>query len=150
MPTYVCTTLEGRLSPAQKQKIAREITRIHCEATQAPGYFAQVIFDAVKPGNYFVGGKPLAHDQVFVHGRIRTGRASQTKTRMIKDMAAAVARAADIASTGVWVYVGELPARQLIEGGHVLPEPGDEEKWLSALPASDRDWMQSIGSTPAG
>lgn len=151
MPTYICTALEGRLSPSQKEAITREITRVHCDTTGAPGFFAQVIFESVRPGNYFVGGKPLAHDQIFVHGRTRDGRASQAKTSMMREMAAAVGRAAGIAHTGVWLYLGEIPARQMIEGGHVLPEPGDEAEWLAGLPALDRGWMQTIGSsTPAG
>jgi phenylpyruvate tautomerase PptA (4-oxalocrotonate tautomerase family) len=145
VPTYICTSLEGRLSTEQQQSIANEITRIHCDATDAPGYFVQVIFETVQAHNYFVGGKPLQHDHIFLHGRIRTGRAMQTKTRMIEDMADALSRAAEIPKTGVWVYVGELPARHLIEGGHVLPEPGDEEAWSAALPATDREWMQAIG-----
>jgi len=32
----------------------------------------------------------------------------------------------------------------MIEYGHVLPEPGSEQSWLSSLPAEDRDFMQSI------
>lgn len=147
MPTYICTSLEDRLAPAQKEAIVAEITRIHCAATDAPSYFVQVIFEAVKAHNYFVGGKPLQHDLIFIHGRIRTGRAMQTKTKMIQDMAEAVGRAACIPKTGVWVYVGELPARHLIEGGHVLPEPGDEDTWIASLPAADREWMQAIGQS---
>jgi hypothetical protein len=46
----------------------------------------------------------------------------------------------------VWVYVGELPARQMIEFGHLLPEAGDEPVWTAALPAADREFMQSIGT----
>lgn len=147
MPTYICTSLENRLAPEQKESIVAEITRIHCSATDAPSYFVQVIFEAVKAQNYFVGGKPLQHDLIFIYGRIRTGRAMQTKTRMIQDMAKAVGRVARIPKTGVWVYVGELPARQLIEGGHVLPEPGDEDAWFEALPVADREWMQAIGQS---
>lgn len=145
LPTYICTTLEGRLSAAQRQEIAGEITRLHCEATGAPGYFAQVIYETVKPGNYFVGGKPLQHDQIFVYGRVRHGRATQDKSRMITRMAEAISRIADAPKTGVWVYVGDVPARQMIEFGHVLPEPGDEEAWTAGLPQADRAWMQSIG-----
>jgi phenylpyruvate tautomerase PptA (4-oxalocrotonate tautomerase family) len=58
MPTYHCTRIEGGLSAQQKSKIAGEITRIHADVTGAPTYFAQVIFDEVKPGNYFIGGAP--------------------------------------------------------------------------------------------
>lgn len=146
MPTYYCTSIEGRLSAQQKSKIAAEITRIHAEVTGAPTYYAQVIFDDVKPGNYFMGGAPLKHDQVFVYGHIRGGRAAVDKTRMIKLMAKAVGAAAGVKEQwSVWVYVGELPARQMIEFGHVLPEAGDEPIWTAALPPAEREFMQSVG-----
>src|ERR1700722_5804126 len=115
MPTYFCTTLEGRLTAEQKSRIAGEITRVHSEVTGAPSFFAQVIFQEVKPGNYFMGGAPLRHDQLFVYGLIRSGRASVDKSRMITLMATAVGAAANVEnSRSVWVYVGELPARQMI------------------------------------
>jgi phenylpyruvate tautomerase PptA (4-oxalocrotonate tautomerase family) len=118
--------------------------------TGAPTYFAQVIFDEVKSGNYFIGGAPLKHDQVFVYGHIRGGRAAVDKTRMIKLMAKAVGVAAGVKDkSGVWVYVSEMPARQMIEFGHLLPEAGDEPVWTAALPASDREFMQSIGQPAA-
>jgi phenylpyruvate tautomerase PptA (4-oxalocrotonate tautomerase family) len=146
MPTYVCTTVEGRLSAEQKSAIASEITRIHCDVTGAPGFFAQVIFHDVKPANYFMGGAPLRHDQIFVYGRIRAGRATQDKSRMILQMAKAVGEAAAVRDRGgVWVYVSDVPARQMVEFGHVLPEAGDEPAWMASLPPVERDWMQSIG-----
>ena len=145
MPTYVCTIKEGRLSPDQKSRIAGEITRIHCEVTGAPTFFAQVIFEEVKPGNYFMGGVPLIHDQIFVYGRVRAGRSIQDKLKMIKLIAEAVANAAGVSRTGVWIYIAELPARQMMEYGYVLPEPGDEDVWTNALPAEHRQFMQAVG-----
>jgi phenylpyruvate tautomerase PptA (4-oxalocrotonate tautomerase family) len=146
MPTYTCTTLEHRLTADQKSKIANEITRIHSEVTGAPGFFAQVIFNEVHEGNFFMGGAALKHDHIFVYGHIRAGRAAVDKARMITLMAKAVGEAAKVHSTcAVWVYVGELPPRQMIEFGHLLPEPGDEAAWTAALPSADRDFLQSIG-----
>jgi phenylpyruvate tautomerase PptA (4-oxalocrotonate tautomerase family) len=145
MPTYVCTVREGRLSPEQKSRIAAEITRIHCEVTGAPNFFAQVIFEEVKTDNYFMGGKPLVHDQIFVYGRVRAGRSVQDKLKMIKLMAEAVGEAAGVSRTGVWIYIAELPPRQMIEYGYVLPEPGEEQAWANALPAEDREFMQAVG-----
>ena len=150
MPTYYCISIEGRLSAQQKSNIASEVTRVHAEVTGAPAYYAQVIFDEVKPGNYFIGGEPLKHDQVFVYGHIRGGRAAVDKTRMIKLMAKAIGVAAGVKDqTSVWVYVSEMPARQMIEFGHLLPEAGDEPVWTAALPASDREFMQAIGQPAA-
>jgi phenylpyruvate tautomerase PptA (4-oxalocrotonate tautomerase family) len=146
MPTYFCTTLEGRLTAEQKGRIAGEITRVHCEVTGAPSFFAQVIFQEVKPGNYFVGGAPLRHDQLFVYGLVRSGRAAVDKSRMIALMSKGVGDVANVEnSRSVWVYVGELPPRQMIEFGHLLPEAGDETAWTAALSAADREFMQSIG-----
>jgi phenylpyruvate tautomerase PptA (4-oxalocrotonate tautomerase family) len=146
VPTYFCTIVEGRLTADQKDNIAGEITRIHCEVTGAPSFFAQVIFQEVKPGNYFMGGAPLKHDQIFVYGHIRSGRAAVDKSRMIALMAKAVGDAAKVnGSRSVWVYVAELPPRQMIEFGHLLPEAGDEPAWTAALSAADREFMQSIG-----
>ncbi|WP_375787128.1 tautomerase family protein [Bradyrhizobium sp. Pha-3] len=145
MPTYYCTSAQGRLSAEQKGRIANEITRIHAEVTGAPSYFAQVIFSEVAPGNWFMGGVPVAHDHIFVYGHIRSGRAAVDKTRMIKLMADAVGAAASVDSKrAVWVYLNELQPRQMIEFGHVLPEPGDEPAWTDALPEADRVFMQSI------
>src|SRR3979490_594442 len=139
MPTYFCTTLEGRLTAEQKSKIAGEITRVHCEVTGAPSFFAQVIFQEVKPGNYFMGGAPLKHDQLFVYGHIRGGRAAVDKSRMIVSMAKAVGDAATVEnSLSGFFFVVELPPRQMIEFGHLLPEAGDEPAWTAALPEADR------------
>jgi phenylpyruvate tautomerase PptA (4-oxalocrotonate tautomerase family) len=146
MPTYTCTTIEGRLTADQKRQIASEITRIHSEVTGAPGFFAQVIFSEVKPADFFMGGTALAHDHIFVYGHIRAGRAAVDKARMIGKMATAVGEIAHVDSPrAVWVYVNELPPRQMIEFGHLLPEPGDEAAWTAALPAADREFVQSIG-----
>jgi phenylpyruvate tautomerase PptA (4-oxalocrotonate tautomerase family) len=147
MPTYYCSSAHGRLSAEQKGRIAGEITRIHAEVTGAPSYFAQVIFTEVMPGDWFMGGVPVKHDHIFVYGHIRAGRAAVDKTRMIKLMADALAQAAGVDNRrAVWVYINELQPRQMIEFGHVLPEPGDEPAWTDALPETDRSFMQSVGA----
>jgi phenylpyruvate tautomerase PptA (4-oxalocrotonate tautomerase family) len=145
MPTYFCTSSTGRLATMQKAKIAGEITRIHSEVTGAPSFFAQVIFHEVKLDDWFMGAMPLTHEYIFVYGHIRAGRAAADKTRMIRLMAEAVALAAQAESRrAVWVYLNELPPRQMVEFGHVLPEPGDEPGWTVALPLDDRVFMQSL------
>lgn len=145
MPTYFCTSTNGRPTAEQKVKIAGEITRIHSEVTGAPSFFAQVVFHEANPEDWFMGGAPLTHEHIFVYGHIRAGRAAVDKTRMIKLMAEAIGLAAQFENgRAVWVYVNELPPRQMIEFGHVLPEPGDEPVWTAALPDEDRAFLQSI------
>ncbi len=145
MPTYLCTTAEAQLSSGQKAEIASQITQIHNEVTGAPAYFAQVIFHEIKPGNHFMGGAPLGHRTLFVHGHIRSGRTPENKLTLIQRLTDALSGAAGLPASGVWVYIAEVPASQMVEFGHVLPEPGEEEAWTKALPAEVREFMQAIG-----
>jgi phenylpyruvate tautomerase PptA (4-oxalocrotonate tautomerase family) len=145
MPTYVCSARTGLLSPAQKAAIARAITAAHAEITGAPAYFAQVIFTSINDGDHFMGGAPLVHQHLFVHGRIRAGRSAVDRKALVRRLSTDVAAAAGLDRFGVWVYLQELPAAAMVEFGHVLPEPGDEASWTAALPEGDRDRMAAIG-----
>lgn len=145
MPTYTVTAQAGRLNAGHKADIAAAITRVHNRVTGAPTYFAQVLFVDVAPGNYFIGGVPLAADQVFVHGQIRAGRSVADKDQLIAGMLKEVAEAAGAAQHAVWVYILDLLPRQMVEFGHVLPEPGGEAAWTAALPPEDRERMERIG-----
>jgi phenylpyruvate tautomerase PptA (4-oxalocrotonate tautomerase family) len=144
MPTYTVTVPDGCLNQEKRSKIAREITRVHSETTGAPAYFAQVIFNDIPPGKYFVGGMPLHGQQVFVNGQIRAGRSAESKDALISQMLAAVARAAGLPANHIWVYLSDLIPRQMAEFGNLLPEPGEEAKWTEALPPVDRAHMESF------
>ena len=149
MPTYHCTSPAGLLDAAKKSAIAAEITRIHNAVTGAAAFFAQVIFTDVAEGNHFMGGAPLSADQIFVHGFIRAGRSVPDRQKLVTELVAGIAGLSGLPKKLVWVYITEIPARQMAEYGHVLPEPGDEQAWLDRLPAEDRAYMQSVGKAPA-
>jgi phenylpyruvate tautomerase PptA (4-oxalocrotonate tautomerase family) len=144
MPTYIVSAASDRFSADVKQRIAEDITRIHNEATGAQGFFAQVVFNDVPKGNHFVGGSPLRSEQIFVHGHIRAGRSPERKRELLEGIVDAVSKTTSVAKRFIWAYLSELPPAQMVEYGHVLPEPGSENSWLSSLPAEDRDYMQSI------
>ena len=145
MPTYTVFAQTGRLSDAQKSRVAAEITRVHNEQTGAQTFFAQVIFQDVPEGNHFVGGAPLTNDHIFVHGQIRAGRDAATKRRLLERMLDAVCAAAATQKVNAWVYIVDLPPAQMAEYGHILPEPGTEAAWLAGLPAADRALMEATG-----
>ena len=146
MPAYTVTAPVGQLSSIQKQRLAMEITRVHCDVTGAPSYFVQVIFNDVPQGNYFRGGRVLeGSHNVYVHGRIRAGRDSDTKERLLLDLLRAVTEAAEIDSTHVQVYLVEVPAQQIVEFGRILPLPGEEDAWWQAMPASVRAHIEAMG-----
>ncbi len=144
MPTYTCTAAEGLLNENHKSRIAMTITTAHADVKGAPAYFAQVIFQKVPPGDHFIGGRPLAHDHVFVYGRIRGGRSAVDRKALIHRITDEVARIAGLPDFSVWTYLLELPAAAMVEFGRVLPEPGDEPSWNEALPPEDLDRMTAI------
>ena len=145
MPTYIVHAPSGRLSAAQKAELAREITQAHQEATGAPGFFAQVLFVDVSPKNWFVGGAPPGTDQVFLHGQVRAGRPPELKRALLLRLVELLANVSGCPKAHVWVYLAELPATQMVEYGHLLPEPGGEAAWLEGLPAAERSLMESTG-----
>lgn len=145
MPTYTVSCQSGRLSAAQKGLVAAEITRVHKEQTGAQSFFAQVVFCEIPEGNHFVGGAPLSTDHIFVHGQIRAGRDAATKRALLEHLLAAVSAAAACDRICTWVYVVEIPAAQMAEYGHILPEPGDESGWMARLPLADRTHMETTG-----
>jgi phenylpyruvate tautomerase PptA (4-oxalocrotonate tautomerase family) len=145
MPTYTVTTAAHRLTPRQKSRIAQDITRIHKSVTGAQSFFAQVLFATIEPGNHFVGGKPLQHDLIFLHGHIRAGRTPEQKQALLLQLVQSLAEAASAPRNAIWVYLNELPPNQMAEFGHILPQPGTESAWFQSLPPEDRTLMDHIG-----
>lgn len=44
----------------------------------------------------------------------------------------------------VWVYLNELAHNDMLEFGHVLAKPGDEQSWFEDLPSDLRDHMVAL------
>ena len=147
MPTYIVTAPQGRLSAEQKSELGQAITKVHADMTGAPSYFAQVIFNDVAEGNYFVGGKALqGMDHVYVHGTIRAGRDTETKERMLIAFMNAVMQVAHLEEHCVQVYLSDIPARQVLEFGRILPLPGEEAVWWESIPEHLRVRMLALGT----
>jgi phenylpyruvate tautomerase PptA (4-oxalocrotonate tautomerase family) len=145
MPTYTVYSPVGVLSDAQKRAIAREVTHVHSQVTGAQTFFAQVVFQDVPAGNWFIGGAPLEGKQIYLCGHVRGGRPAQMKRKLVLAIRDALVAHASVDGIQVWVYIVELPAALMVEYGHVLPEPGQETKWLADMPVEDRTMLESLG-----
>jgi phenylpyruvate tautomerase PptA (4-oxalocrotonate tautomerase family) len=144
MPTYICAAREGSLTEDQKAQIAEEITRVHNEVTGAPRFFVKVLFNDLKPGGQFIGGAQRS-DQVWIHGDIRAGRSEQDKARLMLDILRGFSGISGMPEADVWIYLDELPAKNMAEFGQVLPEPGGEAAWMAALPQALQDRLRKMG-----
>lgn len=148
MPTYTCTTPVGALDPERRAGLAAAITRAHSEVTGAAPGFAQVFFLDIAEGGFFQGGQPLDGPALFIRGEIRAGRSARARNALMARLIADAAEASGLPRHAIWVYLSELPARAMAEFGHILPEPGDEEAWIAALPEEAQARIVGGGRQP--
>ena len=74
-------------------------------------------------------GKPAK--PLMVNGWVRTGHPEDATSRMVAEIADAATRVTGIPAQRVLVLIWNSPAMFAIEGGRVLPEPGEEQAWLA-------------------
>jgi phenylpyruvate tautomerase PptA (4-oxalocrotonate tautomerase family) len=141
MPTYFVWAPAGLLTPHQKERIAQDVTRTHNQVTRAEAFFAQVIFQDIPRGNWFMGGASFDSNTIFLQGFVRSGRTSDMKHDLLVQLIEVVAAAASRPRSRVWGYLCEMAPGLMTEHGHFLPAPGAELAWLAMLPAADRALM---------
>ena len=124
MPLYRCAIQQGSSNKAQREQIAREVVRIHCGVTGAPPSFVHAFFSERSP-------EDLPEGQVaFVLGTIRWGRTDDQKTEIASEVEKSIATALGCDTSQVGVTTVDIPSRWNMEGGSLLPEPGEEAAWL--------------------
>lgn len=123
MPVY---TLACRrpLSADATKKVSHAITDIHCEVTGAPPEFVNIVF---MNGHRVRGGKALG-----VIGNVRKGgnRNKELTDDLRDQLRDGIAKAAGLAASDVNVELLGFEASRAMEGGEILPQPGDENVWL--------------------
>ena len=129
MPIYTCTTTESTLSAQAKMALAGEIATIHSEINHVPRTYVNVVFHELPADSVYTDGVPAG--PVLVSGWIREGHPKAEVTRLATEIATAVTRIADIAVDRVLVVFESSPASFAVEGGRVLPEPGEEAAWIA-------------------
>jgi phenylpyruvate tautomerase PptA (4-oxalocrotonate tautomerase family) len=144
MPTYVCSTAVGRLTVEHKAKIARAITTVHSEEALAPRYLVQVIFQEVGPSQNYIGGKAAPLGQIWIRADIRAGRTETQRTTLQLRMAKEICEITGSSPDDIWIYLNELLPSNMIEFGHLLPQPGEEKKWFLSLPSGLRERLSKL------
>ena len=126
MPLYRCAIREGLSSERQREQIAKEIVRVHCGVTGAPPSFVHAFFQE-RPSSELPDGQAA-----FVLGTIRWGRTEEQKAEIVSDLRDSVAGALGCDRSEVGVVTVDIPSKWNMEGGSLLPEPGEEAAWLEA------------------
>jgi phenylpyruvate tautomerase PptA (4-oxalocrotonate tautomerase family) len=142
MPVYTCTTVASTLSAETKANLAGEVTRIHSMINHVPGTYVNVVFhelasDDVYTDDVYTDGHPA--QPLLINGWVRTGHPEAQSSQLVAEIAAAASRVTGIPARRVLVVIQNSPAHLAIEGGRVLPAPGEEEAWLRAQGADAAD-----------
>jgi phenylpyruvate tautomerase PptA (4-oxalocrotonate tautomerase family) len=129
MPIYTCTMAESTFNADTKRALAGEVARIHSSITHVPSTFVNVAFHELAADGLYTDGVPAS--PVLVNGWVREGHPTDDTTRLATEIATAVSKICDIDTDRVLVVIAPSPARFAVEGGRVLPEPGQEREWLA-------------------
>lgn len=124
MPLYRCHYPEGALDDGQRAALAVAFTDIHCELTGAPRTFVHVQFHPREP-------RP-GEARYELHAGIRAGRERALAQSIVDRCTAAVCAVTGVDPKDVTMRTSATPASWILEGGRVLPEPGEEDDWLAA------------------
>jgi phenylpyruvate tautomerase PptA (4-oxalocrotonate tautomerase family) len=136
MPVYTCTVVAGTLGTQQKAELAAEMTRIHSAINHVPSTYVNVVFNELAADAVYTDGKPA--QPVLVNGWVRSGHPREPTTALAIALAAAVTSVTGIPPDRVLVVLQNSPAHGAVEGGRVLPEPGQEEAWQADAQAGDQ------------
>lgn len=139
MPLWTIYHPHDAFSDADKAGLAEKITDIY--APFMPRFYVGIVFQAVDPKNFFLGGKPAERFVRFVMEHIAREFPDREASRRFIDRVNAVI-APYIADRGLdWEFhIDETEFDHWSINGHYPPRPGseDEVRWKAENRASAR------------
>ena len=128
MPIYHCHSPRRLLTESAKEKLAGEITGIHCEATGESPSFVNVLFIDILEGASFEAGRPSTRSLVF--GEIRDGHDLQTRHALLRDLSQTWTRLTGQSEAELIVALRETPAENATQAGLIFAGPGHDQQWF--------------------
>lgn len=123
MPLYQISTASS-ISVEKREELANLIMNIHCGITGAPETFVNV---------FFWENVPLKDGIVLnVLAGVRKGRGPKMNALLKSEMLKGVSELMNVPEFQTELVMSEMPAQWIMEGGEILPEPGEEAmcEWL--------------------
>ena len=120
MASYVVQIPQDSLSQDRKDAVEEAIKTAHAEITKAPAYVTQVEIVEVDSGCFYLGGRLLECDRIFIHGVEVEDPQRDDKERLMARITADVAAAADYEPDAVFVTIAEIPAEGMRVSAKVL------------------------------
>ena len=123
MPLYIISSKTG-LSHAQKQALSSTIVDTHCGLTHAPRSFVNVVFSEKFPLR--------KRYDLDILGMVRKGRSDQVNKTLEALLRNNICNTINLTEQRLNTTLLEVPASWVMEGGNLIPEPGEE---------ADCDWL---------
>ena len=118
MPYYRCYVPDDSVPFEKRKEVAKAFTDIHCGSTGAPRSFVHVVFlDSTEVDH------PTPY---YIDGGNRAGRPVEVREKLLSDLKSAFVDITGISADQLSGRITEGRASWTMEGGHVLPEPGEE------------------------
>ena len=124
MPVYGLTT-NKKISDTTKQKLVNLFTDAHCSIMIAPEQFVHVLFSDGIP---IRGNKSL-----YIHANVRKGRSQNQITKLCETLTVECAKILHVTEDKIHINLLEIEAKWLMEGGYVMPSPGEEDEWMKKV-----------------
>ncbi len=121
MPLYSLTSTK-KISSTNKQQLVDLFTDAHCSIMIAPEQFVHVVFSDGIP---IRGNKSL-----YIHANVRAGRADQAIEKLCETLTNKCAEILQVTTDKIHINLLEIDAKWAMEGGYVMPGPGEEEEWM--------------------
>ena len=91
----------------------------------APEQFVHVLFS---------DGIPITNQhKLYIHANVRKGRAQDKIDLLVETLKTKCAENSRIPTEKVYVNLLEINAKWIMEGGHVMPDPGEEDEWMAKV-----------------
>lgn len=123
MPLYMVSSHTSIPVP-KRVELANLIMNVHCGITGAPETFVNVMF---------MENTPLKDGVVLnIIGNVRKGRSGEMNDLLRQEQMRQISQVMGVPEFQMELSLFEVPANWVMEGGEVLPEPGEEAmcEWL--------------------
>lgn len=121
MPVYSLTS-HKKIPKAKKLELVNLFTDAHCSIMIAPEQFVHVIFS---------DGIPVRENKtLYIHANVRAGRADEAIKKLCQTLSTECANILQVGEEKIHINLMEIDAKWAMEGGYVMPGPGEEDEWM--------------------
>ena len=124
MPVYSLTT-NKKLPGSTKEQLVHIVTDAHCNIMIAPEQFVHVLF---------TDGIPITNNKrLYIHANVRKGRAEEKIEQLCETLKTKSADLLNVTIDDIHINLLEIEAKWCMEGGYVMPSPGEEDEWMEKV-----------------